>query len=383
MDLFLVTSIAPFFLIISGYYFATLKILNFYPNYSSSSQQKFPVITGIRSLLALSVFFHHAIIFYFYYQHGRWEIPPSNFYTLLGQVAVAIFFSITSFLFWTKAIESKGNIPFLNFIFLRAKRLGPAYILSALLILILVAITSKFTLITSIPELFSDILFFLFGLGSIEVPSINSIDTGILGSGIFWTLRYEWKFYLFLPIAALMLTKKVFRNLFWVLILSFIGYRIVRNYQSLPHGLLFLPGILAAHLIQFKKNLSLEWKNFLMISGIFSICAIFLFNRSMYTFPSFFLLTLFFLSVFYWPINSFLFRFFKSKPAIFLGTISYSIYLLHLVILYTSMMLLNSWLPITSLSGFFYWFFVSIVGILLLLLSAISYRFFEFPFLKH
>ena len=381
MDLFLVTSITPFFLIIWGYYFATLKILNFYPNYSSSSQQKFPVITGIRSLLALSVFFHHAIIFYFYYQHGRWEIPPSNFYNLLGQVAVAIFFSITSFLFWTKAIENKGHIPFFNFLFLRMRRLGPAYILSASLILVLVAFTSKFILMTSSSKLVSDILFFVFSLGSLEIPSVNSISTGILGSGIFWTLRYEWKFYLLLPIVAILLKNNLIRYLSFCLIVFFVVFKLFRDYQSLPHGLLFLPGILSAHLIKSKKEISLIAKNIITPIGIFSLLAIFLFSNSLYTFPSFFLLSIFFISIFYWPANSALFRFFKSSPAIFLGTISYSTYLLHMIILYISFALLNTCIPIVNLTPIYFWFFIFSIGVLLLLIATFSYRFIEYPFL--
>jgi peptidoglycan/LPS O-acetylase OafA/YrhL len=383
MDLFAISSIVPFFLIVTGYYFVTFKILNHYQNYFVSPYIRFPTITGIRSLLALGVFIHHAIMFYFYYQHGRLETPPSIFYTLLGQVSVAIFFSITSFLFWTKAIENNGHIPFLNFLFLRIKRLAPAYILSALLILILVAISSKFILLTTTSKLVRDILFFVFGLGSIHVSSINSIDTGILGSGIFWTLRYEWKFYFLLPIAALALQKKSVRNFFVVLIICFIGVKLHRNHESLPHGLLFLPGILAAHLSKLKNNVGLVWENFSMIIGMLSLSAIFVFHNSIYTFASFFLLTVFFVSIFYWPTNSILFRLFKSQSVVFLGTISYSIYLLHLIVLYIVLTLVNLSFPLVGFSELAYWLLIFFTGILLLFFSAISYRFIELPFLKH
>ena len=37
---------------------------------------RFHAIDGLRGFLALGVFFHHAVISYFYYATGRWELPP-------------------------------------------------------------------------------------------------------------------------------------------------------------------------------------------------------------------------------------------------------------------------------------------------------------------
>jgi peptidoglycan/LPS O-acetylase OafA/YrhL len=53
------------------------------------------------------VCFHHAVVGYVCYAHGRREAPPSRFYTLLGQVGVACFFMITAFLFWTKGLRDR------------------------------------------------------------------------------------------------------------------------------------------------------------------------------------------------------------------------------------------------------------------------------------
>ena len=63
-------------------------------------------IDGMRGLLALFVFLHHACIWYFSLSTGQWKIPPSYFYTHLGQSSVALFFMITAFLFSNKLLDA-------------------------------------------------------------------------------------------------------------------------------------------------------------------------------------------------------------------------------------------------------------------------------------
>ncbi|RYZ83642.1 MAG: acyltransferase, partial [Proteobacteria bacterium] len=85
---------------------------------------RFVSIDGLRGYLAFAVYLHHSCIWYFYLQTGRWEVPPSSLYTMLGQGAVALFFMVTSFLFATKILYSKANrIDWFGFYILRAARL--------------------------------------------------------------------------------------------------------------------------------------------------------------------------------------------------------------------------------------------------------------------
>lgn len=48
-------------------------------------------IDGLRGFLALAVFFHHATIYHRFLTDGVWAVPPSAFYTELGQAAVVVF----------------------------------------------------------------------------------------------------------------------------------------------------------------------------------------------------------------------------------------------------------------------------------------------------
>ena len=70
-------------------------------------QGRFSSIDGLRGYLAFFVFLHHSCIWYFYLRTGKWVLPPSNLYIHLGQIAVALFFMITGFLFFSKLIDGK------------------------------------------------------------------------------------------------------------------------------------------------------------------------------------------------------------------------------------------------------------------------------------
>jgi peptidoglycan/LPS O-acetylase OafA/YrhL len=63
-------------------------------------------LDGLRGFLAFGVFFHHAVITYFYLANGRWDTPPSRFYTLAGHIGVDMFFMITGYLFWSRLIRA-------------------------------------------------------------------------------------------------------------------------------------------------------------------------------------------------------------------------------------------------------------------------------------
>ena len=86
-------------------------------------------LDGLRGLLALSVFLHHAIVNYQYQRTGVWTVPPSTFYAMLGQGGVALFFMITGYLFWTKLLLEKGRPRWTQLFIGRAFRIGPLYLL--------------------------------------------------------------------------------------------------------------------------------------------------------------------------------------------------------------------------------------------------------------
>ncbi|HEX2532066.1 MAG TPA: hypothetical protein VHK70_11475, partial [Burkholderiaceae bacterium] len=81
------TSIAPYFAIMLLCFILANALSFLMPKayWLQSKQQKHQVIEGIRSFLALGVFFHHAVITYYSYVTGDWSLPPSRFYANIGQ----------------------------------------------------------------------------------------------------------------------------------------------------------------------------------------------------------------------------------------------------------------------------------------------------------
>ncbi|MGJ7104041.1 acyltransferase family protein [Morganella morganii] len=66
-------------------------------------------IDGLRGVLAVSVFFHHTVISYYWIKNGTWE-PIDNIAIMnLGSVSVSLFFMITGYLFYKIAIKIKAQ----------------------------------------------------------------------------------------------------------------------------------------------------------------------------------------------------------------------------------------------------------------------------------
>jgi peptidoglycan/LPS O-acetylase OafA/YrhL len=296
MDSISLTSTLPYFFIMGLCFFFANNIQWLLPEryYLDSSTQRHQSINGIRSILALSVFMHHAVITYYFYQHGRWEVPPSGFYTLLGQVPVGIFFSITGFLFWEKAIHSAGRVSYKKLMISRVKRIAPAYMLAATIILGIVAWESKLTAAVSNGELIEKALGFLFGIGFLSVQTVNNIHTAVFGSSVFWSLKYEWKFYIALPLIAVFLRNIVFKRVGFVLLSGYFLYKISFYYSSMPMIFSFLPGMISAHLYSnnVARNILTENRLLPLIGGISLIC-IFALSNTMYNYFSLFFMFIF------------------------------------------------------------------------------------------
>ena len=75
----------------------------------AKSSARYSALDGLRGFAALSVFFHHVAITYYFIVAGEWSHAGSRFYTLLGPVGVSLFFMITGFLFWGKMLRTKGR----------------------------------------------------------------------------------------------------------------------------------------------------------------------------------------------------------------------------------------------------------------------------------
>jgi peptidoglycan/LPS O-acetylase OafA/YrhL len=215
------------------------------------THDRYASLDGLRGYLAFFVFLHHSIITYFYLKTGEWRVPPSNLYTHFGQSSVAMFFMITGFLFFSKLIDGKTKTIDWGRLFVsRFIRLTPLYLFAMSIMFIIVAVLSQWNLNEPIMVVFKEAMHWLiFSIGG--QPNINGIpDTSTIIAGVTWSLPYEWRFYLMLPVLALFVGVKPPLP---YLVLGFAAtISLIHGYFYFYKWIYFLGGIAAAFLVRNK-----------------------------------------------------------------------------------------------------------------------------------
>ncbi len=161
---------------------------------------KYESIEGLRGYLAFFVFIHHAAFWQGYLQHGTWSLPDSNLFIQFGKASVAIFFMITGFLFFGKLRNAPNKpIDWIEFFISRLLRLTPLYIFAMCCMLLIVAILSSYTWVENPRSVLLEMAKWL-GFSIYGIPDINGVkNTFLITAGVSWSLVYEWLFYFSLP----------------------------------------------------------------------------------------------------------------------------------------------------------------------------------------
>ena len=211
-------------------------------------QGRFDSIDGLRGYLAFFVFLHHSAIWYFYVQTGVWQAPASNLYRQLGEASVSMFFMITSFLFYTKLLESKGGkFDWSKFFVGRILRLTPLYLFAVIIVFVLVTIASNGVAQDSALYITKSIVRWL-SFTILGAPDINQVDARIMVAGVVWSLPYEWIFYFALPLLGL--TARV--RAAWPLLAFSVASLVFAAMQGLTlyFAYIFAAGMIAALLVR-------------------------------------------------------------------------------------------------------------------------------------
>ncbi len=338
---------------------------------------KYNEIDGLRGYLAFFVFLHHSYIWSIFLKTNEWKEPKSNLFNQFGQTSVALFFMITAFLFITKLITAKNHsINWTDYIKSRFFRLFPAYFVSIIVVFIIVLILSNFQVNDSILSNFKNIigwLFFTFS-GSNDINSVS--NTYLIDAGVTWSLPYEWLFYLILPLIALFFKIKVSPKNLVIYTIAFIVIAVL-NHVTLKQFLPFLGGIIVALLIA-KKSINLKGLKYSILLVILVFILIYFFNSGKDIIPLL-ISTLLFLII---ASGNSIFGILLNSFSRLFGQVTYSLYLFHGIVLFIVFKFVIGYDQVAKFSNNKYWLIIASCIFPIVLISQISYKYIELPFIN-
>lgn len=340
---------------------------------AKSEAGRFGTIDGLRGYLAFFVFLHHAAIWYGYCHTGVWIVPDSHLYTHLGQSSVALFFMITSFLFYDKLLSSGSRgFDWHGFFVGRFFRLTPLYIAVVLMVFVIVAILSNFVLVDTPQQLLvSAIQWLTFTVSG--APNINQIDTPRIVASVIWSLPYEWCFYFALPLLALSTRQRPPLLLLALSAAVLVGAWLYGMDMHL--GLIFIGGMVAAVLVRVPQLHALAATRAASVVVLLCLGASLLYPTPYRLIPLA-LLTIVFCLI---ALGTNVFGLLSLRTSQRLGELAYSIYLLHGVLLYCVVNFLMGKNAVGALSSVGYWTLIAILIPVLLGLSAFTFHYIEQP----
>jgi peptidoglycan/LPS O-acetylase OafA/YrhL len=338
---------------------------------------RFSSLDGLRGFLVIGVFIHHASIWYFYLHGGKWEVPPSRLYTHLGQSSVALFFMITAFLFTSKLLNGHEKpIDWLQLYLSRILRLLPLYLLAITLLFFIVFASTGLRLNEPIAALIGEALEWC-AFTIVGQPDINGMHQTLIAiAGVTWSLPYECLFYAALPLGALMLgLMPSRRQVMWgAIACAAIG--LAMHYPVLKFCATFSGGIAAAFCARSARIRA-------RLSGMAgTLLVLVCFGLVIIAFPSGFkppailLLGIGFIAI---ACGNTLFGVLVWPASRQLGDISYSIYLLHGLLLFATFHFIEPMQIAAAQSAVVYWLTIAGLTFPLVVLCHASFRFIEYP----
>ncbi|WP_308992664.1 acyltransferase [Mariniflexile litorale] len=370
--------------------------------------KQLPLIEGIRGYLALWVVFDHLLGF------SGYGVSSLNFFFKIvrsGWYAVDIFIIISGFVIFY-LLETKRET-YKVFIIRRFFRLWPLFI-----ILFFVAIPFSSIIIdnaTGFSEIYQGVLI---GDGKINervvswkdnmfwhilahIPMLHGVLPDVIlpySPGAFlgpaWSISLEWQFYLIAPFLFILKNKckkygLILISLIFV-VLCFLGQRIddIQFGAFLPmHAEFFLLGIFSFYSFKwvYENKFFHNGKLFYIVIIITSLLY-FILDFKLFYLPYFLWINFFALIVDYTTKKTFelkmiVFYLFESKPIKYLGKISYSIYLSHVLVIYITQYFIIEFLPNVSQKHHLLILGLFTVG-LTVFFSGLLYKYLEVPLIK-
>lgn len=356
----------------------------------NGSKYYFPQLDSIRGLSFLAVYFFHA--FHPDFSAGLIGRMLQFIYNSLT-LSIDVFFILSSFLLtWLGISEyrTKGNFSFINYFTRRALRIWPLYFLLMIFSFVLVPyVANRFHTPVTLPPAYYYVFFI----------SNFYLESHVYFLRFLWTLAVEEQFYLLWGFCLLVLQKRIVPTAFILLALS-IGYTVYAMNNGLDHyfhTLVYLfdfaIGILAAWLLHNEHRVASYFRRsgkagsaliltalpvlFILLFILLEICPasaapwIDLTGRYLFiTYTGLFIIE-------QMVNDKTILRLGASRFLVYTGKISYGLYCFHGIVLTFGLLLLEkAGIGMPAVVRVFVFLGVNY------LVSAISYRFIESPFLS-
>ena len=277
-----------------------------------AEKKRFTEIDALRGIAAMVVVLYHYIVFY----DEKFGHLKENYIDILsfGHYGVQLFFIISGFVIYMSVLKVKSTSDFLT---KRAIRLYPTYIFAIIVTAFIVGLSSVDTLKTGVVDTFINMTMFQDFFG------IKNVD------GVYWSLRVELTFYLLMALLLIFnLQKRVmlFTGI-WLGVSALIQITngiagtettaLLEKFSMSNYCQMFIIGIMFYYIWQHGNHL----KYYLMIAA--SLIYDFSFEGMTNG-----LFTVFFIFVFYLILNDKM-QWLKSDTLVYLGALSFPLYLIH------------------------------------------------------
>lgn len=349
------------FLVIAGLIFS-LPAFKYIDSKNEKNHKHNVPLDSLRYFLASFVFIAHSIGIYDFVLHGTFRGKYEEI-NMLAKVGVALFFAITGALFWAKI--KKGNTNWIQLYKARFFRIIPLMWFNSLIICITIILITKEVPTSSIYSWFDFI--------NNKRPDFSSLNgSWIFTGGVFWTLVYEWGFYFALPLLSIFAKRSFELSTGLAFLLIYIGKAFIPD-LPLHYLMFFVIGMLADD-ISDKITPTKVHLNIALALSIVTLLYYMPYTNDVSSFSN----VLLFIIIFCVYKGADLFGILSIRGFKRLGEASYSIYIMHALILYSAMKVASKY---DVLIGNETIIFISCYFIILLA-SSVTYSYIEKPFIR-
>lgn len=360
--------ITLYVLSIAMFCFATQRL----PILSRDALHRVSSLDGLRGVLATAVIVHHFIVSYYWHVNGAWQTTDSRVLNNMGTVPVSLFFMITGYLFTAKICRSEPK--WRQILTSRVRRIFPMYLFSVALIAAIALYQStgvNAPLMDTLKALGRWVMF----IGS---PINGFQDTVRINASVQWTLLYEAVFYLSLPVLYCLLRRKLPGM---AVIIALIALACLwGEYHHHFHNRfikLFAVGIAVAVFEDRMRQWQIDFKGVRCTLVAVAILLISMKLKSYSTLQMLILGIPFALFV----LGSSLSGMLEIRGLKILGEASFSIYLLHGIVIYSVFSLLGVY-DFTTPDPLSYVLYLPLIVLLTSSISVATYWCIEHPFLR-